>query len=95
MLMKKKLRIFCAGVAAGLVKMSYVTFPAVMNLSDPLCTDVYKKARFWIRESLWVCGTPICHGLTIPKKAEQKKEAMMFVEEFVQNDFTAAGFLPV
>lgn len=83
------------GSMARARKMSYVTFPDVMNLSDQSCADLYQTARFQIRESLWVSGAPICHGLTIPKKAEQKKEAMLFVEEFMQNDFAAAGFLPV
>ncbi len=83
------------GSMAKSKSMSYVEFPVEMNLSDGEYTDIYKTARFQIKDCLWVEGAPIYHGLTIPNCAIHKKEAMMFMEMFMQSDFKKAGFLPV
>jgi len=73
----------------------FAEFPDCMNLSKDELADEYAKVTFDVDEENTVKGTPISHGITLPKKnAKFIEEAKSFISLFMENDFAKFNYIP-
>lgn len=77
-------------------KISYASLPDTMDLSNPAFNAHYATAKHDLTGDgkTIVKGAAIAHALTIPFSAEEPEAARDFIEIFLQNNFTAQGFVP-
>ncbi|WP_456471979.1 tungstate ABC transporter substrate-binding protein WtpA [Methanocaldococcus sp.] len=66
--------------------LKYIELPNKVNLGDYKEEKFYKKIKlFFELNNKTIYGKPIVYGLTIPKNAPHKKEAIMFVKFILEH----------
>ncbi len=72
----------------------FAELPTIMDLSDPALAGEYARVSFAVDERNTVIGTPIAHGLTIPRGAGHREAAGEFARMFLGVEKEKVGFLP-
>jgi len=80
-------------------KFNFVELPPEINLGDDAKNEIYKKASVKLEDGNVQHGNAIVYGITIPKNAQHKKEAIEFVKSVIdengQKVFRDMGQLPI